>query len=79
MGLEPDQCGNMARRQGSRRLRYVDFLDDASGKAKQILIQVKSGKVGVSQIRDLKGAMEREGAAIGVFITLQEPPRPMVQ
>ena len=26
-----------------------------------------------SQVRDLRGVIEREGAAIGVFITLEEP------
>ena len=30
-----------------------------------------------SQIRDLKGTINRENAAIGVFITLEEPTRPM--
>ncbi len=29
-------------------------------------------------IRDLRGVMEREGAGIGVFLTLAEPSKPMV-
>jgi hypothetical protein len=29
-------------------------------------------------IRDLKGTIEREGAEIGLFITLEEPSRPML-
>ena len=29
-------------------------------------------------IRDLRGVIEREGADIGVFLTLAEPSRPMV-
>jgi site-specific DNA-methyltransferase (adenine-specific) len=29
-------------------------------------------------IRDLRGVIEREGAAIGVFLTLTEPSRPMI-
>ncbi|RKX43033.1 MAG: site-specific DNA-methyltransferase, partial [Thermotogae bacterium] len=56
---------------------YIYFFDDPSGKPKKIVVQVKSGHVGVSQIRDLKGVMERENAVIGVFITLEEPTRPM--
>jgi site-specific DNA-methyltransferase (adenine-specific) len=56
---------------------YIYFFDDRSGKAKKIVIQVKSGHVTASQIRDLKGVIEREKAAIGVFITLEEPTRPM--
>jgi site-specific DNA-methyltransferase (adenine-specific) len=56
---------------------YIYFIDDNSGKAKSIIVSVKSGHVTVSQIRDLKGVLEREQAAIGVFITLQEPSKPM--
>ncbi len=29
-------------------------------------------------IRDLKGTLEREGAEIGLFITLEEPTKPML-
>ena len=29
-------------------------------------------------IRDLRGVIEREGAGVGVFLTLTEPSRPMV-
>jgi hypothetical protein len=34
--------------------------------------------VGVAMIRDLRGVIEREGAGIGVFLTLTEPSKPMV-
>ena len=40
-------------------------------------MQVKSGKVSVRDIRDLVGTVEREKAAIGVFITLKSPSKPM--
>lgn len=41
--------------------------------------RVKAGdNVGVAMIRDLRGVIEREGAAIGVFLTLTEPSRPMI-
>ena len=42
-------------------------------------MQVKSGKVTSRGIRDLKGAVEREDAAIGVFITLENPTQAMVK
>ena len=35
---------------------YINFFDDESGKSKRVVVQVKSGRVNVSQIRDLKGA-----------------------
>ena len=56
---------------------YINFFDDNSGKAKSIIVQVKSGHVSSSHIRDLKGVLEREKAHIGVYITLEEPTKPM--
>lgn len=55
----------------------IAFFDDTSGRAKKIVVQVKSGNVSVSQIRDLKGVMGREKAVIGAFITLKKPTGPM--
>ncbi len=56
---------------------FINFFDDNSGKAKKIIVQVKSGNVNAGLIRDLKGAMEREKATIGVFITLNPATKPM--
>ncbi len=58
---------------------YINFFDDNSGKAKRIIVQVKSGHVNRGMIATLKGDMEREDAAIGIFITLEEPTEPMRQ
>jgi DNA modification methylase len=55
------------------------FHDDASGKSKQILFSVKAGGVTVSQIRDLRGTLEREQAEIGVFLCFEAPTRPMMK
>jgi site-specific DNA-methyltransferase (adenine-specific) len=55
----------------------IAFIDDTSGKAKRVLVQVKSGHVKSGDIRDLIGTVQREQAAIGVFITLEEPSRDM--
>ena len=56
---------------------YINFVDDTSGKAKRVIVQVKSGHVKAGDIRDLKGVLDREKAAIGAFITLEEPTAPM--
>jgi site-specific DNA-methyltransferase (adenine-specific) len=56
---------------------YIYFFDDDSGTAKKIIVQVKSGHPTVNHIRDLKGVLQREEAAIGVYISLEEPTRPM--
>ena len=58
---------------------YINFFDDNSGKAKQIIVQIKSGHVNRGMIATLKGDMDREDAAIGIFITLEEPTEPMRQ
>ena len=55
----------------------VTFIDDNTGKPKRVLVQVKSGKVKSGDIRDLVGTIQRENAAIGVFITLENPSRDM--
>ena len=41
------------------------------------VVQVKTGLGSADQIRDLKGVMEREKAAIGIFVTLVPPTRAM--
>jgi DNA modification methylase len=55
------------------------FHDDDSGKSKQIVFSVKAGGVTVSQVRDLRGVIEREKAEIGIFLTFDEPTRPMLR
>lgn len=55
----------------------INFVDDNSGKPKRVLVQVKSGHVKRGDIGELRGTIEREKAAIGVFITLEEPTKPM--
>jgi len=56
---------------------YHYFFDDENRKAKKIVVQVKGGHVSVAQIRDLAHVIDREQASIGVFITLNEPTKPM--
>ena len=56
----------------------ITFFDDPKRQAEQVIIQVKSGKVSSKDIRDLVGVLDREKAAIGVFITLDAPSRDMI-
>jgi DNA modification methylase len=55
------------------------FHDDRSNETRQMLLSVKSGHVDVTMIRDLRGAMEREKAEFGIFITLEPPSKPMIK
>ena len=57
------------------RLFFHD--EGAKGTTKQIILSVKSGGVKVGDVRDLRGVIEREKAAIGVLITLEESTKPM--
>jgi len=56
----------------------ITFIDDATGKPKRVLVQVESGHVKSGDARDLVGTVQRENAAIGVFITLEPPGREMI-
>jgi site-specific DNA-methyltransferase (adenine-specific) len=49
------------------------FIDEAKGKRKRAIIQVKSGHVNPSVVRDLRGVVTREKAALGFLITLEPP------
>ena len=43
------------------------------------IVQVKSGSIKRNDIATLKGDIEREHADAGIFITLEEPTRPMTE
>lgn len=55
----------------------IAFIDDSTGKAKRVIVQVKSGHVNRGMVGELVGTVQRENAAMGVFITLEEPSKPM--
>ncbi len=58
----------------------INFIDEGGGKRKEALVQVKSGKnISVKEIRDLRGTMERRKSSIGVYITLVEPTKNMLE
>ena len=74
-----EQAGSREGKKGSDKGidGVIAFVDDNTGKAKRVLVQVKSGHVKSGDIRDLKGTLQRENAAIGIFITLEPPSRDM--
>ena len=61
--------------QGIDGLLY--FIDGHKRTPHKIVVQVKGGHVSSPQVRDLKGVVEREQAAMGLFISLDEPTAPM--
>lgn len=63
-------------------ISYINDYDESktSIDMKQVIYSVKSDKKPkVSYIRDLNGAMQREGAVMGYFITLYEPTKDMIE
>lgn len=75
VGGRPAQDKKKGKDSGIDGLLY--FFDDNSGKARRIVLQVKSGHVKSGDIRDLKGVVAREQAQIGAFITLKRAPPDM--
>jgi len=72
VGARPAETQKGADKGIDGRLYFHD--GDAKSKTKQIIISVKGGgSVTVSQLRDLRGVLDREKAEIGVLISLAEP------
>ena len=59
------------------RLFFHDEKDATA--TKQIILSVKSGKIPATHVRELRGVIERENAAIGVLLTLEKPTKPMLR
>jgi hypothetical protein len=70
---------NAAKKKG--RDRGIDgrllFHEKIGGKTREALISVKSGSTRPTDVRDLRGVIEREEAELGVLLTMREPTRDM--
>ncbi len=55
------------------------FIDGQRRTPQKAVLQVKGGRVSSPQVRDLVGVVEREQAAMGLFISLELPTRDMRQ
>jgi DNA modification methylase len=64
--------GAVRRKGADRGIDGVITFLDVNGKMEKVLVSVKSGRINSGMIRDLRGTVERERAAIGVFMTLEE-------
>lgn len=53
------------------------YFQVGTNKYEKVIVQVKSGHVSVKDIRDLGHVVDREKAAIGIFLTLKKPTRDM--
>ena len=56
------------------------FPEVGKAKTEKVVVSVKGGEnVGAAMVRDLKGVLEREKAAIGLFVTLAPPTKEMIK
>jgi hypothetical protein len=53
------------------------YFHEGDGTTRQIILSVKAGKLHAPYLRDLRGVVDREKAAIGVLLTLDEPTKAM--
>ena len=76
VNVQPYRGGKKGADQG---IDGMGFIEVAKGKTEKVLVSVKGGEhIGASMVRDLKGTVEREKAAVGLFVTLTPPTKPML-
>ena len=76
LGARPQQYDHRGADRGIDGILH--FINGPRRSTHRAIIQVKSGRVSVAHIRDLVGTVEREDAALGLFITLENPTRAMM-
>ena len=77
VNAQPYQGGRKGADRGIDGLRYIEV---GKNQTEKIIVQVKGGAtVTRSNIATLKGDVDREQAAVGLFITLAEPTREMLR
>jgi site-specific DNA-methyltransferase (adenine-specific) len=61
-------------------LDVLQFNDSADASdSKEALISVKRGGVSAPHVRDLRSTVEREEAALGAFICIEPPTKPILK
>jgi DNA modification methylase len=75
--VDAQPVGGVERKGADRGIDGRITFTGQDKKLESVLVSVKSGHVNSGQVRDLKGTLEREKAAMGIFVTLEEPTREM--
>ncbi|MHB8323646.1 MAG: DNA methyltransferase [Candidatus Dormibacteria bacterium] len=75
--IDAQPVGGVERKGADRGIDGRITFTGQDKKLESVLVSVKSGHVNSGQVRDLKGTLEREKAAMGIFVTLEEPTREM--
>jgi len=75
--IDARPLGGVEKKGADRGVDGVISFTDRHGELYQVLVSVKSGHVNSAMVRDLKGTIDRDKAAIGLFITLDDPSKEM--
>jgi hypothetical protein len=75
VGARPTEQKKGADKGIDGRLYFHD--EGEGGRTKQIVLSIKAGHLTAPHLRDLRGVMDREGAAIGVLLSMEKPTKPM--
>ncbi len=77
--IDAKPVGGIEKKGADQGIDGVITFTDANGRLERILVNVKSGHVGAPILQQFRGVLEKEQAAMGVFLTLEEPTSPMRQ
>jgi site-specific DNA-methyltransferase (adenine-specific) len=75
--VDAKPLGGVEKKGSDRGIDGLITFTDKNNELQSVLVSVKSGHVNSGMVRDLKGTLDREKAAIGLFITLDEPTKEM--
>lgn len=64
---------------GDKGIDGIAFVQETADDYKQVILSVKSGQIQPTMLRDLRGTVEREQAAMGILLTLEPPSRGILQ
>jgi site-specific DNA-methyltransferase (adenine-specific) len=76
--VDAKPLGGVEKKGSDRGIDGVLTFTDKNNEMQSVIVSVKSGHVTSGMVRDLKGVLDREKAAIGLFVTLEEPTREML-
>lgn len=75
--IDAKPVGGVEKKGADRGVDGVITFTDKNARLEKVLVSVKSGHMNAGMVQQLRGALEDEKAAIGVFVTLEEPTGPM--
>jgi hypothetical protein len=77
LGLVGARPAGGVKKGADRGIDGKSIFHDGLGKTQEIIYSVKGGHLKATDVRDLKGVVQREKAAIGVLISLETPSKEM--